>query len=71
MVQKKQIKLVKEREVMLRGAIPRSSLHKAVADGVFPAPIRIGARSKRWVESELDEFFEARIEARDGAKGSK
>lgn len=32
-------------------------------DPTFPKPVKIGARSVAWVESEVDEWINARVEA--------
>lgn len=35
-------------------------------DPTFPKPIKIGARSVAWIESEIDEWISARIAASRG-----
>jgi prophage regulatory protein len=40
---------------------PRSSLYQDIADGLFPAPIRLGVRSSGWPEAEVDAVNAARI----------
>jgi len=34
----------------------------------FPAPVKIGARSVAWVESEVDDWIAARIRERDSGE---
>jgi len=34
-------------------------------DGTFPKPIKLGARAVGWLESEIEEWLQARIEKRD------
>jgi prophage regulatory protein len=39
----------------------KSAIWKDVSDGVFVQPIRIGARSVAWIESEIDIWLEATV----------
>ena len=41
--------------VIARTGLSRSSIYKFVAEGRFPAPSALGARSVGWVEMEIDE----------------
>jgi prophage regulatory protein len=43
----------------------RVTIHRAVRDGRFPKPVKLGARSIAWPESEIAEWQEARKAARD------
>lgn len=43
----------------------RSTIYDKVQRGEFPAPVKIGERAVGWVESEVDSWVKARIEARD------
>ena len=36
------------------------TLYRLVRSGSCPAPIRIGPRASRWIESEVDEFLRNR-----------
>jgi prophage regulatory protein len=40
----------------------RSTLYKAMKDGQFPLPISLGARSVGWLESDVQAWFDARIQ---------
>jgi prophage regulatory protein len=48
-------------EVSRRVAISRSSIYALVATGSFPASHRLAARAVGWVESDIDEWMQARI----------
>ena len=39
----------------------RSTLHKAVYDGLLPPPIQLGSRWSAWPSDEIDEIVRARI----------
>lgn len=41
------------------------TIHRAVKEGRFPKPVRLGARSIAWPESEIAEWQEARKAERD------
>jgi prophage regulatory protein len=43
----------------------RSTIYKRIAEGEFPKPVRLGAKSVGWVEDEIAEYNERRIRARD------
>jgi prophage regulatory protein len=43
----------------------RSALYADIADGKFPAPIRLGERAVGWLESDLLTWQAARIAERD------
>jgi prophage regulatory protein len=43
----------------------RQHIHRLVAAGKFPAPIKLGQNTNGWVEREVDEYLSSRITARD------
>jgi prophage regulatory protein len=45
----------------------RQWLAKLVADGKFPAPVKLGAATCGYVESEIDAWLKARAAERDAA----
>jgi prophage regulatory protein len=46
----------------------RSHVYALVAKGEFPAPIKLGLRSTRWLESEIQEWMESRISKSRGVQ---
>ena len=46
----------------------RSTIYKRIAEGEFPRPVKLGAKSVGWVEDEIAAYNEARIAARDAAQ---
>jgi len=47
-----------------------SSIYRDAANGTFPTPIKLGARSSGWLESEVEQWLNDRIEAsRTGTEG--
>jgi prophage regulatory protein len=57
-------RIVRLPEVSAKTGRSCSSIYADVAAGRFPAPVPIGPRAVGWLESELDEWLEARIAAR-------
>ena len=49
--------------VKSRTGLSRSSIYLRIKLGTFPEPISLGARAVGWIESEIQEWVEDRIEA--------
>ena len=41
------------REIEQRTGLSRSTIFRKVRDGTFPAPVKIGKRALRWLESGI------------------
>ena len=50
------VRLLRRRDVLARVALSKSTLHRLVAEGRFPAPVSLGVRATRWVEHEVDDW---------------
>ena len=48
--------------------LPRATIYEMVSRGKFPAQVRLSPRAVGWIESEIFEWQQERIEERDGAK---
>lgn len=48
-------------EVISRCGLRRGSIYSRIKDGDFPSPIRLGANSIGWIESEVDAWLQERI----------
>ena len=53
-------KLLSNRDVMAATGLCRSTLWRQVKHGQFPKPIRVSARSVRWLESEIEDWLASR-----------
>lgn len=51
--------------------LTNSAIYAEIKRNAFPRPVKIGGRSSAWVEDEVDEWIEARIEARRDASARK
>ena len=45
--------------------LPRSTIYDKIAKGEFPRPIKLSMKSVGWLESEITEWLQGRIAARD------
>jgi prophage regulatory protein len=50
--------------------IPQSTIYQMISDGKFPKPVRLSPRLVGWVEKEIQDWMEARIAERDGARAA-
>jgi prophage regulatory protein len=52
-------------EVEQRTGKKHASIYADIAKGLFPAPVPLGPRAVGWLEDEIDDWLEARINERD------
>ena len=43
----------------------RSGIYQGMTEGTFPKQINLGPRAVGWLESEIQEWIESRIQVRD------
>jgi prophage regulatory protein len=60
------IKLICIKSVIETAGIKKSTIYKKIKNGSFPAPIKIGKRSSRWVEHEIQEWIVEQITSNKG-----
>ena len=71
------VKLMRGKEVEKTAGIGRSTRYakldpkNAAYDPAFPLPIRIGANTVRWIESEIDAYIASRPRTRNREGGTK
>ncbi|HFH3443544.1 AlpA family transcriptional regulator [Pseudomonas aeruginosa] len=61
------MRIIRLKEVMSSTGLARSTIYKLIGSGEFPRPVPIVGRSVGWVESEIQDWIFARIEARDSS----
>jgi prophage regulatory protein len=49
--------------VINRTGLKRSTIYALIAEGRFPKQIKLGTKASGWLESEVDQWIESRIEA--------
>lgn len=52
--------VLRRRQVEARTGLGRSSIYALIADGQFPAPIRLSANAVGWLEHEIDAWIAER-----------
>lgn len=62
---KNENRFIRLQDVLLMTSIPKSTLMAMITDGDFPAPVKLGARSRAWVELEVEKWIQEKIDARD------
>ena len=56
--------IIRLRDVINRTALSRSSIYAYIQKGDFPAPVSLGARASGWVEEEVNDWIQSKIEQR-------
>ena len=54
-------------QVEEKTGLKKSTIYSLVATGDFPAPVKLGQRCSAWVESEIEDWQDARITNRNNA----
>ena len=49
--------------VKTRTGLSRSTIYLRVSQGTFPKPVSLGGRAVGWLEAEIQEWLQRRIEA--------
>jgi prophage regulatory protein len=63
-------KIIRLAELSQFCGLKRTQIQQLIADGKFPRPVKLSARRKGWLESELISWQQARIAQRDAADQS-
>ncbi|MCP4393014.1 MAG: AlpA family transcriptional regulator [Alphaproteobacteria bacterium] len=48
-------------EVIKLTGLSRSTIYSHIKENLFPSPINLGARCVGWIESEVNEWIQSRI----------
>jgi prophage regulatory protein len=60
------VRMVRLKQVVRYTGLGRSSIYKMVSVGEFPKQAKIGLRAVAWVEQEIIDWLNRRVEDRDG-----
>ena len=58
-------KFIKLPTVMDLTGYRRTSIYQKVAEGTFPAPVKLGPRAVGWLSTEIDAWIDERVAERD------
>ena len=61
-------RVLRRPEVQRRTGLGRTAIYVLMAEGKFPAPIRLTAKAVGWLEAEVAEWIAARVAERDARK---
>lgn len=61
-------KILRLPEVLNRVGLKRSALYELIEVGGFPRQVKLGMRSVGWLESSVDAWIKARVEASPGSR---
>jgi prophage regulatory protein len=62
--------LLRLREVMRRTGESKSAIYRGIAAHTFPQPVAISERAVAWVDTEIDDYVEAKIANRAAARAA-
>ena len=54
--------ILRRKQVQDRTGLSRSTIYLRIAQGTFPKAVSLGARAVGWVESEIEEWLDSRIQ---------
>lgn len=60
-------RVLRRPEVEAITGLSRSTIYQYMQSGMFPRPIRLGAKAVGWLESEVHAWIEARTAERNAA----
>lgn len=66
MAENNPLRIIRKNEVRRKTGMGDTWLNEAIKTGNFPQPIALGVRSIGFIESEVDDWIEARIAASRG-----
>mgnify|MGYP000377034248 CR=1 FL=1 len=54
--------ILRRKQVEARTGLARSTIYQHIRTGVFPKPIKLGAKSVGWIEAEINAWLNKQIE---------
>lgn len=59
------MRVLKIKEVLNKTGLGKTTLYALVKQSQFPQPISLGLRAVGWLDSEIDSWIQAKIDARN------
>ncbi len=59
-------RILRRKQVQELTGLSRSTIYLRIAQGTFPKAISLGTRAVGWLESEVDEWLNSRVELSRG-----
>ena len=57
--------ILRRKQVESRTGLSRSTIYLRIKKGTFPKPIKLGERAVGWLESEIYDWLDEKIQIRD------
>ena len=57
--------ILRLKEVIQITGLSRSTIYKLISSGKFPKPLKLSVRSSGWLMSDIDDWIQSRVEARE------
>ena len=62
--------ILRRKQVENRTGLSRSTIYLRIKKGSFPRPIKLSERAVGWIEQEIDDWVNEKVQTRDhGAEG--
>lgn len=61
------MKFMRLPEVKEKTGLSKSAIYSKIKEGEFPVSVPIGSRTVAWLESDINEWLEWRVQVRDRA----
>ena len=58
-----QTTILRLHQVKARTGLSRSTIYLRISEGTFPKPVSLGARAVGWIDLEIQEWLNQRIES--------
>ncbi|MBJ6957480.1 AlpA family transcriptional regulator [Vibrio cholerae] len=62
------MKVIRLKEVIELTGLSKSSIYRMASDDKFPKPLSLGSRSVGWIESEVTQWLDEKLGARNQQK---
>lgn len=59
------MKVIRLTQVIESTGLGRSTIYKYIAEGKFPKPLQLSERCVGWIEGEVQDWIQKRIDARN------
>jgi len=59
------MRIMRLKEIIEKTGLAKSTVYNLISQGKFPKQIDLGARSVGWVDTEIEEWLEAKIAHRN------
>ena len=58
------VAILRRPQVESKTGLSRSAIYAGMKDDSFPKPVKLGPRTVGWIDVEIDEWLQAKIDAR-------